>query len=117
MCPIVPTFTCGFDRSNFSLPIAIHPLFGRQVPAIQNKTRSVIRIQLQKLCPQLRRDLLQASEIELADLALIAIAECVVLGRDSRAQQALAQNQLVVADAQSGASYRLEKEPNHGCGK
>src|ERR1035441_3030065 len=21
MCPIVPTFTCGFDRSNFSLPM------------------------------------------------------------------------------------------------
>jgi hypothetical protein len=23
MCPIVPTFTCGFDRSNFSFAIAI----------------------------------------------------------------------------------------------
>ena len=81
MCPIVPTFTCGFDRSNFSLPIAVHPLFGRRVPAIQNKTRSVIRIQLQKLCPQFRRDLLQAGEVELADLALVAVAEAVVLGR------------------------------------
>jgi hypothetical protein len=23
MCPIVPTFTCGFDRSNFSFAIAM----------------------------------------------------------------------------------------------
>src|ERR1700733_10495786 len=23
ICPIVPMFTCGFDRSNFSLPIAL----------------------------------------------------------------------------------------------
>src|ERR1035441_8124865 len=106
-----------FDRSNFSLPIAVHPLFGRQVPAIQNKTRSIVRVQLQKLCPQFGRDLFQACEIELADLALVAVAERAVLGGHSRAQQALAQNQLVVADAQSSASHRLEKVPDPGYGK
>jgi hypothetical protein len=25
-CPIVPTFTCGFDRSNFSLDMLFLPL-------------------------------------------------------------------------------------------
>src|ERR1039457_6530389 len=109
MCPIVPTFTCGFDRSNFSLPIAVHPLFGRQVPAIQNKTRSVIRIQLQELCPQLGSDLFQAGEVELANLALVAVAEAGVLAGRGCSEQSLAQHQLEVANTQSGARNRLKK--------
>jgi hypothetical protein len=28
MCPIVPTFTCGFDRSNFSFAIEVRSYVG-----------------------------------------------------------------------------------------
>src|ERR1700761_3109898 len=34
MCPIVPMFTCGFDRSNFSLPmtLSVFPVAKIQLP-------------------------------------------------------------------------------------
>src|SRR5258707_7181496 len=36
MCPIVPMFTCGFDRSNFSLPmtLSVFPISKIQLPKI-----------------------------------------------------------------------------------
>src|SRR5262249_23500362 len=37
MCPIVPTFTCGFDRSNFSFAIALRSVcHGAEAPSPQN---------------------------------------------------------------------------------
>src|SRR5712691_7834741 len=85
ICPIVPMFTCGFDRSNFSLPMTARLLvlagactgfseyFKRKLnfaePTLRYRVGSVVRVQLEKLLPQLRRYLFQAGEIELADLA------------------------------------------------
>src|SRR5436305_10739984 len=34
MCPIVPTFTCGFDRSNFSFAMVFVPLCRRLKPTL-----------------------------------------------------------------------------------
>ncbi len=36
MCPIVPMFTCGFDRSNFSLPmtLSVFPISKIQLPKL-----------------------------------------------------------------------------------
>ena len=35
---------------------------------------------MKNLCPQLRCDLFQAGQVELADLALVAVAQAVILG-------------------------------------
>src|SRR5438309_8034447 len=81
MCPIVPMFTCGLDRSNFSLPIAVHPLqLRRACRLIQNLVRSVVRVQLEELRAQIGRNLLQRRKVELADLTLVARSQLVVLG-------------------------------------
>jgi len=45
MCPIVPTFTCGFDRSNFSFAIALLLIFGAAfIPP--NSCRTTYRVLL-----------------------------------------------------------------------
>jgi len=108
MCPIVPMFTCGFDRSNFSLPIAVSSLIGRAEPAVQI-IRSVVGVQLEEFGPNVGGDFFQAGEVEFADLALVAVAEAAVLGGGWGAEDALAQDGLEVADAQAGAFDGLEK--------
>src|ERR1035437_9224688 len=117
MCPIVPTFTCGLDRSNFSLPIVSSSLSSRSMPAIQNQTRSVVGVQLIKTRPQFGCDLLQAGQVELADLALVAIAQAAILAGRCRTQQAFAEYQFEVADAQPSSLNRLQKLLDPGWGK
>src|ERR1035437_5327442 len=109
MCPIVPTFTCGLDRSNFSLPIVSSSLSSRSMPAIQNQTRSVVGVQLIKTRPQFGCDLLQAGQVKLANLALVAIAQAAILAGRCRTQQAFAEHQFEVADAQPGSLNRPQK--------
>src|SRR5260370_26478272 len=70
---------------------------------------SVVRVQLEKLLTQLRCDLLQAGEIEFADLALIGVAEAAVLRGSVGSQVALAEDIFKVADAQLRAFQRLQK--------
>src|ERR1700722_20886067 len=88
MCPIVPMFTCGFDRSNFSLPMTLSsPRVGRRMHRGSgeyfkrklNLLVSVVRVQLEKLLSQLRHNPLQASKIQLGNLPLIGVAEPAVL--------------------------------------
>src|SRR5574338_708919 len=38
-CPIVPTFTCGFERSNFSLPMATLPAVARPASSLRRVPR------------------------------------------------------------------------------
>src|SRR5574338_966692 len=38
-CPIVPTFTCGFERSNFSLPMATLPAVARPASCLRRVPR------------------------------------------------------------------------------
>src|SRR5208283_2137060 len=79
--------------------------------------QSIICVQLAKLCPQLRCDTLQTGEVELADLAPVAVAQPPVLR--FRAQNACAQHLLEVADAQPGTLDRPQKllQPGRGEGR
>src|SRR5690242_13887567 len=74
MCPIVPTFTCGLLRSNFSFAM---------IASKSLELRVILR-------PQCRRDLFDLRQVELANLALIARRHRVVLllGRQARGSEA-----------------------------
>src|SRR5271168_2511415 len=117
MCPIVPMFTCGFDRSNFSLPMTARLLVlagactGVQVNT-SNETKlvgSVVRVQLEELLSQLRRDALETGEIEFANLALVGVAEPAVLRRGRLSQNSLAEDGLEVANAKLRALQRSQE--------
>src|SRR5258708_36400117 len=111
-------FTCGFDRSNFSLPMTARLLVlagvstggsGQYFVKLNLGRISVIRVQLEEPLPQFRDDLLQAGEVELANLALVAIAEATVLGGGTRAEQSLLQDLFEVANPEPGAGERFEE--------
>src|SRR3954470_23271023 len=67
MCPIVPTFTCGFVRSNFSFAMS----FPYSFSLFKLMIALCVAINLLVLVPQSRIHLLQSREIELAQLALV----------------------------------------------
>ena len=70
---------------------------------------SIVRVEFEKLLPQLGIDLLQAGEVILAKLALVTAVELVVVGFGLLAQLAGLQDLLVLADAQAAALQRLQK--------
>src|SRR5215467_2738595 len=68
MCPIVPTLTCGFVRSNFSFAIA-SPQTLMELPRLQSV--SVIAINFSVLLAHLRIDLFDPLQVKLAHQGLI----------------------------------------------
>ncbi len=53
---------------------------------------SVVRVQLEKLLPQLGCNLLQAGEVQFANLALVGVAQLAILSCRRRSQVAMAEN-------------------------
>src|ERR1700733_15186809 len=114
-------FTCGFDRSNFSLPMTARLLVLAGACRVQVNTstklnfagtkpdRSVVRVQLKKPLAQLWGDTLQAGEIELANLALIGVAQPMIFSSSRSSQVAFGENIFEVANAQLRALQRLQK--------
>ena len=78
-------------------------------PKTQARLKSVVRVQFEKLLPQLRRYLLQASEVKFTNLALVSIDKLAVLGFDSGSQQIPIQHRFKFADADPCALNRLQK--------
>src|SRR4051812_33919572 len=118
MCPIVPTFTCGFDRSNFSFAISLPSLQRltaqtRLADALSqtaaNIETSVVGVNLQVLRPQLGSDMLHRCEIQLANLAAIEIAQPFVGCSRFLAQKALRQHGFEVTHAQALCFDALEE--------
>src|SRR5262249_35398095 len=68
MCPIVPTLTCGFVRSNFSFAIA-SPQTLMELPGLQSA--SVIAVHLSLLLADLPVDVFDPLQIKLAHQGLI----------------------------------------------
>src|ERR1700749_821205 len=71
--------------------------------------RSVVGVQLQELLPQLWSDMLEAGEIEFTNLALIGVAEPVVLRGSIGSQVALREDIFKVTDAQLRSLQRFQK--------
>src|SRR5438876_8830648 len=67
MCPIVPTFTCGLLRSNFSFAISPQPF--------ADDCGLRVLIKFRELLPRLRRHFFQLGQIHLAYLALVGDGE------------------------------------------
>src|ERR1700710_1008405 len=97
-------FTCGLDRSNFSFAIALSvflcwPTIRRQVSS--QLPNSVVRVQSEEPTPKLRSDSLQAGEIQLTNLSLIASWKTGIFALCLLAQKALFQDLFELADTNS----------------
>src|SRR3954462_1785744 len=106
MCPIVPTFTCGLLRSNFSF--AIFPSSSGYDCGLR------VLIYLRKLQPQLRRDLFELREVHLAHLALVRRGQLVpqrahALAAAKHIEQTGIAHLLELPDAQAPLAHALQE--------
>src|ERR1039458_748106 len=116
MCPIVPTFTCGFERSNFSLPMPLYPF--RQTfscrPGIADREKAhfalVVGVNLEITLPQLQCHGFNQLQITLAGQRLVRYRQRAIQRYGLLAKQSALQNALVIANPKLGASRTIKED-------
>ncbi len=122
MCPIVPTFTCGFERSNFSFAIAISILPFARFHSLQNpgvrsvilkqRPTSIVRVYLQIPLPKLFRHALHQPQIPLARQRLVRNRQRRIERRRFLAQKSSLQHPGKIPDPQPGTFHPVQQHLN-----
>src|ERR1700728_2402656 len=115
MCPIVPTFTCGLDRSNFSFAMAFPP--PTDMDESQSRLRSITGVEPKELLADLGGDALHLAQVMFANLAAVGIAESGITFLRLGAEEAVSQDGFKLADAELCATDALQENSRLGRGE